>query len=282
MRRFASVARLRKRALDSRLLPGREWSVTLEGLRRAPEEAAIPATPRQSPAVTVDPTHVLMELLDAAYGDPHGGRVLVQAGLRASRRATLPTDHPSLLAFVRAHLVGPLAAELGPRVVAAFLEDLEQRLRDLAPRPDPLRASASVPTRRSAPAPTSSYAPASSGVRMRPSVLLVDPDRFARASLARALIAASFDVVPADGPLDVRSVDADVDVAIVDMRHPESAAILGALQARAPDIRVIGVANDAASAEALLRAAGVRTWRVVPKSMRPGEMGELVRRLASG
>lgn len=242
-----------------------------------------------------------MELLDAAYGDPHGGRVLVQAGLRASRRATVPTDHGALLAFVRAHLVGPLAAELGPRIVAAFLEDLEQRLRAAAP--DPLRASASLPTRQatstaepdplrtsgvavqrlaaSSPAPSSSTAPARSGVRFRASVLLIDPDRFARASLARTLISASFDVVAAEGPLDVRSVDGEVDVAIVDMRHPESAAILGALMARSDSVRVIGLTSDAASAEALFRAAGVRSYRVAPKSMRAGELSELVRRLAA-
>lgn len=67
-------------------------------------------------------------LEDAFAGDP-GARVFVQAALRTARRTTLPSEPDAILDFARAHLVGPLTEELGPRAVAEFLDNLQKAVR---------------------------------------------------------------------------------------------------------------------------------------------------------
>lgn len=212
-----------------------------------------------------------MRLLESAFGEETTGRTFVESALRSSRRTALPTEVEPLLDFVRAHLVGPLTEELGPRMVSALLDDLATELRGPAKPKMPSRAP--VP-----PQPTD--APKSSGVRFRASVLLCDADRLARASLARSLMSTSYDVAAADTPLDVLSLHTEIDVAILDMNIPEVAAVLGAIRTKQPDIRVIAVTNDPPAAETLIRAASVRHYRIVPRGMRPHELGVLIKRLS--
>lgn len=229
------------------------------------------------------PSHrTLMRVLDAAFGDEHSGRVLVHAALRTARRSSLPGEPDHLLDFVRAYMVGTLTEELGPRIVSALLDELAAELFE-APAPPSTGRRALTPRAVVPPsqAPATSDAPKSSGVRVRSNVALVDPDRFARASLARALVANGCDVSVADGALDVRSLQERIDVAIVSMNAPEVAAILGALVAKSIDPKVIAVTNDTLSAETLLRAVGVRSFRVVPKSVRVTELGDIIRHLAA-
>jgi hypothetical protein len=216
-----------------------------------------------------------LRLLDAAFHDEHSGRVLIHAALRAARRTALPTDGEQLLDFVRAYLVGPLTEELGARVVTHLLDDLAGDLMMVRTTGEQPRHGAVNDSMR-----TTGEMPTSSGVRARASVVLLDGDRFARASLARSLVSSGCDVAVADGPLDLRSLDGRVDVAIVNMTTADVAALLGALIAKEPEARVIAMTNDAHAAETLLRAVGVRVSRVVPKTLRVSELGELVRRLA--
>jgi len=93
-------------------------------------------------------------------------------------------------------------------------------------------------------------------------------------------MSSAFDVSSAETPLDVMSLDGSIDVVILDMNLVEIAAVLGALLSKQPDIKVIAVTNDPPSAETLIRAASVRTYRVVPKGMRAPELGVLIKRLA--
>ncbi len=236
----------------------------------------VPAHRSASTAVPAPPREVLLRALAAAFGDAHTGPVLIQAALRAARRTVLPPDALALLDFVRAYLMGPLTEELGPRLVSALIDDLADELAQQtgSAHPDPPSVSRMILEH------AASDAPKSSGIRVRPSLLLVDADRFARASLARALItSAACDVDVAEGPMDVRHVASKIDVAVVNMSTPEVAAIVGALVARNPDVRVIGLADDVLSAESLLRAAEVRKSRVVPRSTRPTELADLARRM---
>lgn len=214
-----------------------------------------------------------MRALDLAFGDENSGRVLIQAALRSARRATLPNDPEAVLNFVRAHMMSTLTEELGPRVTSALLDQLDEDLRREQVPPSTRRAVDEVPV-------ITSEVPKSSGVRLRSSVLLVDDDRFARSNLARTLITNSCDVCAAETPLDVRSQDSRLDVAIINMNIAEVAAVLGALLAKAPDIRIIAIATDAAAADALLRAASVRTYRVVPRAMRGSDVIELIKRIS--
>jgi hypothetical protein len=87
-------------------------------------------------------------------------------------------------------------------------------------------------------------------------------------------------VAAAESPLDIRSLDGRLDVAVVNMDVPEVAAILSAILASEPEVRVIAMTEDVGSAENLLRAARVRSFRVVPRTMRGTEVLELVKRLS--
>jgi hypothetical protein len=243
-------------------------------MQRYVEEARISATPERTNRIAPDPQRVLMRALELAFGDESSGRVLVHAALRSARRTSLPDDAEALMDFVRAHMMGALMAELGPRVVSALLEQLDEDLQRDATPPSTRR-----PIDDDRPMVTSEL-PKSSGVRLRSSVLLIDHDRFSRANLARALITSACDVSAAETPLDVRGQEGRLDVAIVNHSVPDVAAVLGALLAKAPDVRVIMQTTDIAGAEALLRAAGVRIFRVAPRNLKAPELTELIKRVS--
>lgn len=181
-----------------------------------------------------------------------------------------------MLDFVRAHMMSVLAEELGPRIVSALLDELARELARSSDDADPPSSRRPVSER---PVITSEV-PKSSGVRLRSSVILVDPDRFARSNLARTLVTGACDVAAAESPLDIRSFDGRLDVAIINMDVPDVAMILGAILATEPDVRVIAMSNDVASAETLLRAARVRTFRVIGRAARGTDVLELVKRLS--
>lgn len=247
-------------------------------MQRNAEEALISATPERTPRatnrVTNDPQRVLMRALELAFGDESSGRVLVHAALRSARRTSLPDEPDAILDFVRAHMMSALMAELGPRVVAALLDQLAEDLHREPVPPSTRRAiDDEVPV-------VTSEVPKSSGVRLRSSVLLVDNDRFSRSNLARTLITSACDVAAAETPVEVRSHEGRLDVAIINHGVPEVAAILGALLAQSPDVRIIMQTTDIPGAEALLRAAAVRVYRVTPRNMRGSELIELIKRIS--
>jgi len=221
-----------------------------------------------------------LRVLDTAFGDDHSGRVLLHAALRSARRAELPTDRDAVLDFVRAHMMSALTEELGPRIVSALLGELADELAKLGSAADDEPPSSPRPIDSLERPMITSELPKSSGVRLRSSVILVDPDRFARSNLARTLITGSCDVAAAETPLDIRSVECRLDIAIVNMDVPDVATILSAILATEPDVRVIAMTSDVAAAETLLRAARVRRFRVVPRTTRGTDVLELVKRLS--
>jgi CheY-like chemotaxis protein len=239
-------------------------------------EDPIPASPERSQTGTEDSQRILLRVLDTAFGDDHSGRVLLHAALRSARRASLPTEREAVLDFVRAHLVSSLTVELGPRIVSALLDELADELAKVDDGPPSSRHPVDPVDRPM----VTSEVPKSSGVRLRSSVILVDPDRFARANLARTLVTGSCDVAAAESPLDIRSFDGRLDVAIINMDMPDVATVLSALLATEPEVRVVAMTADPASAETLLRAARVRSFRVVPRTTRGTEVLELVKRLS--
>lgn len=254
-------------------------------------------------------------LEDAFAGDP-GARVFVQAALRTARRTTLPTEPDAILDFARAHLVGPLTEELGPRAVAEFLDNLHKAVRprvasgvdgggvsdsgvrevdadlstlDIPSNPSmPVssgaaalsRPSTSRPDPRSEEPASSSNPPRSSGTRQRIRTLLVYSDRFTRASLARQLVAASCDVTVIDSIVDIASVTDFPGVAIVDLAAREIDLVLSAMVARNPQLRVVALLGGDGMAEELLEAARVKKFQTVPRTMRAPELVEMLRRLA--
>jgi len=242
-------------------------------------------------------------LEDAFAGDP-GARVFVQAALRTARRTSLPAEPAAILDFARAHLVGPLTEELGPRAVAEFLDNLTNAVRpreasgvevsesgvrsidaDLTAldspsvHPTTSRPATSRPDPRSEEPASSSNPPRSSGSRVRIRTLLVYSDRFTRASLARQLVAASCDVTVIDSIVDIASVEEFPGVAIVDLAAREVDLVLAAMVARNPQLRVVALLGGDVLPDDVLGAARVKKFQAVPRSMRAPELVEMLRRL---
>jgi len=251
---------------------------------------------------------ILVERLEAAFdGDP-GARIFLQAALRSARRAALPTDPEAVLDFARAHLLGPLAEELGGRAVAAFLEDLTRALRrpvnevevsaevelddaalgletgevsgevlrpsrlPTALRPPPLDRGGRV----------SSIPPSNSGaIRVRPRASLVHGDRFTRALLARQLVAAGWDVTIVETFADLTADGEPLpDLAVVDLDVRDVQSLLVGLLRRTPGLRVLGLLPPGCDADALFRAAGVATHETTSHAAKSAEIAARLHTLA--
>jgi CheY-like chemotaxis protein len=120
----------------------------------------------------------------------------------------------------------------------------------------------------------------------RPSVLLVDPDRFGRATLARALVSGSCDVTVLDDALSaVKALSGSElpHVVLTEASGLEIESLLGALVARHPEIPVlVWTRLPRANVELLVQTAGVPTFEIVPKSARPADVLAALRRLVAG
>lgn len=250
----------------------------------------------------------LLETLEAAFGGDPGSRIFLQAALRTARRASLPTDPDAILDFARAHLLDALTAELGPRAVAEFLEALTKAVwarpasgvepvaevhvseRDLAYE-SARRMRASNPALHAQPTGSQSTRglPASlpgteprSSSRARLRMLLVHSDRFARASLARHLVAGGCDVTVIESFTDIATiVDALPAVALVDLAARDVEQLLQGLVVRNPRLHVLAILALGVDAEAILEAARVESYETVLRPVRGPELMDTLRRLAA-
>lgn len=292
----------------------------------------------------------LARLLKTAYGDEQRAVICVQNALKAAALRELPEDAADLLDLVKLHLAPRMTKDVGPRLVAALLDDLEAEIEHAAAGNDPFSSSrialstrmppkqpetnrvpdfnpppqarapslselvlerpgsvapaddehsTDTPTREMAiyvppdatptVLPETVKRPSSETKRVhrvaRPSVILVDADRFGRASLARALVQAQCDVTVLDDAAEViRALESPepLDVVITDIDGLEIESMLRALRRIRPTVPVIAWTKSArAVAEHVLMTASIATYDVMPKAARSAEVIELVRRLAS-
>jgi hypothetical protein len=240
----------------------------------APEDAEnAPASERR---VGVQAT--LLSLLELAYGQRGAAHQALAQALADGGRDHLPDEPAEALAFVRAHLLGPLTTEVGPRLTVALVDEFVIRLGIASsamsgPPPSMSRPVARVAL-KSRPVPQA---------RSRDCVFVVDTDRVGRASLARALMRDRYGVTVVDTVEEARNALEDGDlpaVAIVDMLHDHAESILRAVVETFPDVAIVlrvaaaaappaavdGVAEDRltlcsrdASAEDLIEAVR-RAW----------------------
>jgi CheY-like chemotaxis protein len=294
----------------------------------------------------------LARLLKTAYGDEARAVVCVQNALSCASVASLPEDATDLLDLVKEHLAPQMTVDVGPRLVAALLDDLEAEIEHARTGHDPFSSSRievstrmppkqpdTNPAPRFKPPPQARapsltdlvlddelppesardlrcegtptrdvdvYAPTSSnpaprshadGVSRpssetkrvhrlaRPSVILVDPDRFGRASLARALVQAQCDVTVLDDIGEViRALESDepLDVVITDIDGIDIESLLRALRRIRPTVPVIAWTKNArAVAEHVFLTASITTFDVMAKTARSAEVIDLVRRLST-
>lgn len=162
----------------------------------------------------------LARMLDAAFDDKDIAARAVELALKNAGRRTIPDSIDEMLVFGREHLCPVLADELGPRLVQALFDDLigelgnlrRSEMRFAAPR----RMKSSVPrltvppiTEVPRPLPTM-LSPAPNGEGgTRKVVAIVEQDRWTRASVARVLVQAGFDVLPLDSEAELASATVD-------------------------------------------------------------------------
>ncbi len=265
----------------------------------------------------------LARVLRTAFGDLSRGWPVLEEALAAARLRDVPADLEALLGFLRAHLGPRMAPHVGSALVAAFIEDLEAAMElggsgddssvsrlAVATRPPPRPSEEDLPATEpsfaqpavgrafeelradlsfdDAPPDSTvrrSHAPPRSPAPARPTVFVVDPDRFGRASLSRALVSGRCDVnVLDDAASAVAALSAQEppNVIVTEVTGIEIEALLAAVLTCAPTPALIAWTRlPRANVEHLMWGAGVVSFRVVPKAARTADVVTIVRSLAA-
>jgi hypothetical protein len=241
---------------------------------RKPEGAAPLAS---GPAEAESAKARLLSLLQLACGSSGAALDVLDRALLLAGREDLPGTPSGLVTFVRAHLVGVLSDEIGPRLTMALVDDLMAELGepDGAPREHtvpPASAARWVPRQE----PRVSHR-AEKALR----VALVDADRVGRAALARALLRERWDLTVIDDEHDVTSslAGGTVDAAVIDAAHPAALAIVEALLRRVPEMVVVARSADAARARVDLGRLGVPRVEVCIVQAPAEDLVQAVRRV---
>jgi hypothetical protein len=241
----------------------------------------------------------MLRLLRRVLSDEASVADVLRSALRAAGAEAVPADARALVMFAHQHLSEPLSAQIGPEVTEAFLDRLGTELATLALSP----ASADPIDLRARPAPSVAGPPAgeakpkaTSSRRMkavvasvpresvrgeRPAVVLVHADRVLRASLARALANARFDVVAVDA-LDLsRALEEHPErrVLVTDLSEATLGGGLIETLSEHPDVSVVAwTALDPSAAQAILRRRDADV--VLPTGATEIEVVAAARRLA--
>jgi CheY-like chemotaxis protein len=247
---------------------------------------------------------------DRAISDRAVSLALVEANL-----TDVPEEFDQLLPFVRQFLALHLDDADRPWLLTSVIEDLEAEA-EVARLGDSSSARMAIATRipermpterapgsddhadeEDEPAPSVEIevvpsvprAPSVPRIPLRatrPSVLVVDGDRFKRSALARALVQGRCDVTVLDGGDEALAVvfsTDPIDVLVIDPDAPGSVRLLDALVAERPETPVLAWTNSpAAVAEHVARVAGVRACAVVPRNALNNELHETLTRLLEG
>ncbi len=222
----------------------------------------------------------LIARLELAYGSPAAAVHALRRALVLAGRSHLPDSPEDLVAFVHARLVPILIAEIGPRLTTALVDDL---VADLAPisstQPSRPVESLAQPVARVA------LRSRSSPPKMELSVLLVDHDRVWRSMLARDLVRVRWGVSVIDSVEefdDLVRPGEPLDVAIVDVLHPQASAIVDAVVTAFPTVVLVARASNRATASAMLESKGLHRFEVRAKEEPAEELIEAVRRIVEG
>ena len=217
-----------------------------------------------------------------AYGSPAAAVHALKRALVLAGRSEVPETPEDVVAFVHARLVPILIAEIGPRLTMALVDDLAA---DLAPvsSTQPLRPALSPV--ESMPRPVARVvlrSRSSPPTKMELSVLLVDHDRVWRSMLARDLVRVRWGVSVIDSVdefADVVHPGEPIDVAIVDVLHPQASAIVDAVVAAFPTVVLVARASNRATASAMLESKGLREFDVRAREEPTEELIDAVRRI---
>ncbi len=190
----------------------------------------------------------LLQLLERASGSYDAADSILRYALAQAGLSHVPPLPDDVLAFVRAHVLGPLNAEVGPRRAMAFIDNLTDELESPPASGAVSRAPSSSAMR------VTGLCVRSSRGRSRGLLLLVDSDAFRRASLARVLVQARWDVRTAQSleqVLEAAVAEERPDAVVVDVDHPSAEVVVRRAVDQWPDVAVLLRGHPA-------RAASVR------------------------
>jgi len=260
----------------------------------------------------------LFRLLETTIPDRSIWERAIRKGLMDARLDDLPEQYDDLVPFVRAHLATYLGDNDRPWLISSVLEDLEAEA-ELSRVGSDLNSSARMaiatriperfPTTPAPPfeekfeqkgfddqeppseqiprmVPRAPSMPRITIRRERPSVLVVDGDRFKRSALARTFVQLRCDVTVLDGgdeAIAAISGTDPIDVLVIDVDDAGATKLLDALVAARPEVPVLAWTNaPAAVAEHVTRVAGVRACVVAGRSARNAELSEALHKLLDG
>lgn len=193
-----------------------------------------------------EPRETLAALLSSAYGTREDAQAVIDRALADGGRTELPASGAELLAFVRAHLLPILSADIGPRLTMALLDDFVAKH----------EARSGVRDRESPEA-------------RRRSVMLVDPDRIGRPAIARALLRAGCNVTVVDSARQLEELAAageTFDVAILDVMHPARLPLLEGIIERFAGVRLVVRSDAGEGTSDLLHGLGAKHFEVVARN----------------
>jgi hypothetical protein len=210
---------------------------------------------------------------------------ILEGALREAGRSTLPGDPVQMHSFVRAHLVAPLTARIGPHLVSAFLEELALEAAAATPSTSqpslvPISETSARPPSMPASRPLSSR-PVSSRPGRGLTIVLIDGDRFRRATTSRTLMSAGFDVVAVDAMEDLRPLATGCSLVLATLGAPDVPSLVAAALATFPGARALVRAQDFLGAARSFIDVRDRV-EVAPLSASTGELVEQVLRTATG
>ncbi len=190
---------------------------------------------------------LLLQLLEGACGSREAAVSALRLALVQAELDGVPDAPEDTLVFVRAHLLSRLSEDIGPRLAMALVDDLVERLEAF-----PESGVVAVPS------PSSAHWVAVTSVRssaqpVRGILVIVDEDSLQRASLARVLVPARWDVRTAssqEGLVDVARESEDPVAVVVAVEHPSAEVIVRAAIASWPGAAVI-LHGDAGQASAV-------------------------------
>jgi hypothetical protein len=258
---------------------------------------------------------VLTRLLALALPDDAKRSRAIQEALLASKRTEVPTDATELLQFVRAHLAPRLGREVAPNLILALIDDLTLEVKGAASERGPVSQRATSPAMPSTAQPgarrripsiadlVSTPFPklkqsvanlvrtASTKIRAArraqidtttTKVALIEADRMVRATMARALVNAQFDVVTFDTPFEAARLAGSPHslVTVIDIAAEGAESALRVLAKSFPLVVVV-VWTDVPPpiVGAALNDVGIADYHVLPRSAGATEVSETVHRL---
>lgn len=179
---------------------------------------------------------LLLQLLEGACGSRDAAVSTLRLALVRAGLDGVPDTPNKTVLFVRAHLLGRLSEDVGPRLAMALVDDLLERLEE-APESGVVAVTPPASVPRIPRVSVRSSAPVPRGV-----LLLVDNDSLRRASLARTLVPVGWEVRTASWHQDVREAamaNEHPTAIVVVVEHPSVEAILRAAFANWPRAAVV-------------------------------------------